>query len=340
VVKPSGKPTPTPATVQLQTTVIAKNLQVPWGLAFLPDGRALVSERDTGQLVIVDTSGKITEVQHIDEGGSGEGGLLGIALSPTYKMDMLVYAYYTTAEDNRVVRFQLGETPQVILKGIPAAENHNGGRIAFGPDGKLYIGTGDATNRPNAQDKQTLGGKILRINPDGSIPPDNPFPGSPIYSYGHRNVQGLAWDAHGQLYATEFGQDTFDEVNKIVAGGNYGWPEVEGTGDDSRYINPITTFRTSEASPSGATFLNNGAIPQWEDNFFLASLKGNRLWRLTISADGTVTDREELLKGQYGRLRLVTQAPDGSLWVLTNNRDGRGDPVPDDDRILRIGPAQ
>jgi glucose/arabinose dehydrogenase len=204
----------------------------------------------------------------------------------------------------------------------------------------LYIGTGDASSRNEAQNLQSLSGKILRITPDGRVPADNPFPHNLVYSYGHRNVQGLAWDGRGQLYATEFGQNSFDEVNRIVAGGNYGWPEVEGDRADTRFIRPVTTFRVAEASPSGAAFLKDGALAQWEGNLFVAGLRGERLWRLVMRSDGSVTQREALLQGAYGRLRHVAQAPDGSLWVLTSNRDGRGSPSADDDRILRLGPAE
>jgi glucose/arabinose dehydrogenase len=326
-------------TGQVQTRVIATGLQAPWGLAFLPDGRALVSERDSGRLVSIDPSGTVREVQRLHADGTGEGGLLGITLSPGYATDGLVYAYYSTAQDNRVVRFRLGEQPQPILTGIPVSSIHNGGRIAFGPDRMLYIGTGDASNRDDAQNLRSLSGKILRIMSDGRMPADNPFPNNLVYSYGHRNVQGLAWDARGQLYATEFGQNSFDEVNRIVPGGNYGWPEVEGDGGDNRSIRPVTTFRVGEASPSGAAILRDGAIPQWEGNLFVAGLRGERLWRLVLGSDGSVTQRETLLQGEYGRLRHVAQAPDGSLWVLTSNRDGRGNPASDDDRILRIAPA-
>jgi len=336
---PATSPTPTSQnSVQIQETVLVSHLSIPWGLAFLPDGRALVSERG-GRIIMVDTAGHVQEVQRIPQQGVGEGGLLGIALSPDYSNDKLIYAYFSTDKDNRVVRFQAGGQLEVIFSGIPVAGNHNGGRIAFGPDGLLYIGTGDAATRPNAQNLRSLGGKILRIAPDGKIPADNPFPGSAIYSYGHRNVQGLTWDSTGQLYATEFGQNTFDEVNKILPGKNYGWPEVEGMGNDKRFTNPLITFATSDASPSGATFLTKGAIPQWEGDFFLAALRGTRLWRIRFAPDGRVVEKEPLLLNTYGRLRLVTQAPDGSLWILTNNRDGRGTPVDEDDRIIRLGPA-
>jgi glucose/arabinose dehydrogenase len=326
--------------VEVETTVIASGLEAPWGLAFLPNGDALVTERDSGRVLSVDPSGNVEEIQRLPEGGVGEGGLMGIALSPDYESDELVYAYYTTGQDNRVVRFRLGEEHEPILTGIPVNSFHDGGRIAFGPDGLLYVGTGDAGVRGASQDIDSLAGKILRITPDGGVPSGNPFPDNPVYSYGHRNVQGLAWDAQGRLYATEFGQNTYDEVNLIVPGGNYGWPIVEGAGGEPEYIDPISTFSTTEASPSGAEILKGGAIPQWEGSFFMAGLRGQRLWRLGLDERGAVTEREELLLNAAGRLRHVAQAPDGSLWVLTSNRDGRGTPIRDDDRILRLGPAR
>jgi glucose/arabinose dehydrogenase len=325
--------------VEVASSVVAANLEAPWDLAFLPNGDALVSERDTGRLLRVDGSGDVREVQRLPATGVGEGGLLGIAVSPDYEDDGLVYAYYSTATDNRVARFALGEEPEPILTGIPVASYHNGGRISFGPDGMLYVGTGDAGDTASSQDRDSLAGKILRITPEGDVPGDNPLPDNPLYSYGHRNVQGLAWDESGNLYATEFGQDRFDEVNRIEPGENYGWPEVEGEGGEPEYVDPISTWSTSEASPSGAAILKNGAIPQWEGDFFMAALRGERLWRLELAGNGTVSGREQLLRGEAGRLRHVAQAPDGSLWVLTSNRDGRGDPVPDDDRILRLAPA-
>ncbi len=325
--------------VEIEPSVLVTGLEAPWDLVFTPNGDALVTERDSGRLLSVDSSGNTEELQQLPAGGTGEGGLLGLALSPDYKNDGLIYAYYTTNEDNRVTRFRLGEEPEPIVTGIPVRSFHNGGRMAFGPDGLLYIGTGDGGDTSNSQNLSSLGGKILRVTPDGGVPSENPFSGSPVYSLGHRNVQGLAWDEEGQLYASEFGQNTYDEVNRIEPGGNYGWPIVEGTGGDPNYIDPIATFTTDEASPSGAEILKNGAIPQWEGNFFMAGLRGQRLWRLALDESGNVVEREALLQGQAGRLRHVVQAPDGSLWVLTNNRDGRGSPIPSDDRILRLAPA-
>ena len=330
--------------VEVQTTVIATDLEVPWGIAFLPDGDALFTERDSGILLRMEASGQMEEVQTLPTRGFGEGGSLGLAVSPDYEDDRYVYAYYTTDRDNRVVRFRLGEEPEPILTGIPFNTYHDGGRIAFGPDGMLYIATGDAGDPSNAQDRNSLGGKILRLEPDGSIPQDNPFPNSPVYSYGHRNVEGLAWDREGRLYASEFGSSLYDEVNLIRPGENYGWPEFEGDGGEEAtaagYVNPITTWSTDEASPSGAEILENGAIPQWEGDLFVAALRGERLWRLELGPDGNVVARDQLLRDEIGRIRNVVQAPDGSLWVTTSNLDGYGSPVSDqDDRILRLSPA-
>ncbi len=330
-----------PSATRVEVGTVATNLRVPWSFAFLPDGDALVTERDSGRLLRVSPSGETRELQTLPEGGSGEGGLLGIAVSPDYERDRYVYAYYTTQQDNRVVRFRVGERPEAILTGIPVNTYHNGGRIKFGPDGKLYVTTGDAGDTSLSQNRESLGGKILRINPDGSVPVDNPFPNSPIYSYGHRNVQGLAWDAGGQLFASEFGQDTWDEANRIRAGENYGWPEVEGEGGEDRgFVDPITVWPTSEASPSGAEILVDGSIPQWEGDLFVTALRGERLWRLELDDRGNVTGRERLLDGEVGRVRDVAQAPDGSLWVSTSNHDSYGNPVSeDDDRIFRLAPA-
>jgi len=330
-----------PSSARVEVSTLATDLRVPWSFAFLPDGDALVTERDSGRLLRVSPSSEVREVQTLPEGGAGEGGLLGVAVSPEYERDRYVYAYTTTETDNRVVRFRIGEDPEPVLTGIPANSYHNGGRIEFGPDGMLYATTGDAGDTANSQDRGSLGGKILRIAPDGSVPKDNPFPNSPVYSFGHRNVQGLAWDAEGQLFASEFGQNTWDEANRIEAGENYGWPEVEGEGgEDQGFVDPITVWPTSEASPSGAEILVDGAIPQWEGDLFVTALRGESLWRLELDDRGTVTGRERLLEGEVGRVRDVVQAPDGSLWVSTSNHDSYGNPVSeDDDRILRLAPA-
>ena len=326
--------------VEVEISVIATDLEVPWGISFLPNGEALFTERDSGRLLRMSAAGDVEEVQTLPTRGYGEGGSLGLAVSPDYERDGYVYAYYTTDIDNRVVRFRLGEEPEPILTGIPFNSYHDGGRIAFGPDGMLYIATGDAGDPSSSQDRDSLAGKILRLTPDGGIPEDNPFPSSPVYSYGHRNVEGLAWDEEGRLFASEFGQDAFDEVNLIRPGENYGWPYVEGEGGEGEgYVDPIVVWSTSEASPSGAEVLKNGAIPQWEGDLFVAALRGERLWKLELGPDGNVVGQDQLLRDDFGRIRNVVQAPDGSLWVTTSNRDGRGDPAPQDDRILRLAPA-
>lgn len=311
--------------------VVAAGLDTPWGLAFLPDGSALVAERDTGRVLQVAPGAAPTEVAVLsDVRASGEGGLLGLAVSPDYAQDELVFAYFTSARDNRVMRFRLGEAPQVILEGIARANIHNGGRLAFGPDGMLYVSTGDAGSPARAQDPSSLNGKILRIQPDGSPAPGNPDPASPVWSLGHRNVQGLTWDASGRMFAPEFGQNTWDEVNEIVAGGNYGWPDVEGPGDGGgRFVAPLVTWRTSQSSPSGAAVVG--------DALYVAALRGQRLWRIPI-VPGGLGEPEAVIDGDLGRLRTVALAPDGALWVTTSNRDGRGDPARDDDRILRFAP--
>jgi glucose/arabinose dehydrogenase len=308
---------------------LVTGLDVPWGLAFLPDGSALVSERDSARIRQVTASGQVTEVGTVpDVVAQNEGGLLGLAVPPG---SPTVFAYLTTAEDNRVVRMSfdggaLGQ-PEVVIDGIPKAGNHNGGRLAFGPDGMLYVSTGDATQPDRAQDLESLGGKILRLSPDGAVPADNPFAGSPVFSYGHRNVQGLAFDQDGRLWASEFGQNTWDELNLIEAGGNYGWPVVEGVGDDDRFIEPVAQWPTDEASPSGIAYVR--------DTVFLASLRGERLWQVPVP-DGVAGTPTEFAPGEFGRLRAAALAPDGSLWVLTNNTDGRGEPRDGDDRILRV----
>jgi glucose/arabinose dehydrogenase len=311
---------------------IATGLHVPWGIAFLPGGDVLVSERTTGDIVRIPAGGGTPQtVMHLPDVDvdAGEGGLLGIAVSPDYARDGLVYAYATTARDNRIVRFQLGGTVEPVLIGIDAGFVHDGGRIAFGPDGKLYAGTGE-TGRPRlAQDLGSLNGKILRLNPDGSVPDDNPFPGSPVWTYGHRNVQGLAWDRAGRLWASELGQDRWDEVNLIRKGRNYGWPAVEGKGGTrgGRFTNPLVTWRTSEASPSGDAVVGG--------NLYVAALAGEALWRVPLRGARAGKPRR-LYHGRWGRLRTVVRAPDGSLWLATSNTDGRGDPRAGDDRIVSV----
>ncbi|WP_044384178.1 PQQ-dependent sugar dehydrogenase [Streptomyces cyaneogriseus] len=318
---------------------VATGLDSPWGLAPLPDGDLLVSSRDEATITRVDArSGEKTELGEVPGvAPSGEGGLLGIALSPGYASDRMVYAYFTSASDNRVVRMlydedkpagrQLG-APDTVFKGIPKGVVHNGGRIAFGPDRMLYVGTGESGDTGLSQDKESLGGKILRLTAEGEPAPGNPFPDSPVYSYGHRNVQGLAWDARQRLFASEFGQDTWDELNAVEPGDNYGWPEAEGRSDESAFHDPLAQWSTEDASPSG---LAHAAGSLWA-----AGLRGERLWRVPLKGTGAAADPQSFLKGEYGRLRTVVAAGGDKLWLVTSNTDGRGDPAKGDDRILEL----
>ena len=317
--------------VRVEST-IAQDLEVPWGLAFLPNGSALVTERDRGTISLVDRN-DVREVGRIEETApNSEGGLLGLAVSPDFERDQRVFAYVTTAEDNRVVSMSfdgqsLGE-PTPILTGIPKGEIHNGGRLAFGPDGCLYVSTGETGDSSLSQDDQSLGGKILRITADGEPAPGNPDPGSPIWTKGHRNVQGLAFDAEGRLWASEFGSDVWDEVNRIQGGNNYGWPAAEGDSNLEGYVDPQVQWDPAVASPSSVAYAAG--------SLWVASLRGERLWQVPVKPDGTLGQPTPHFVGAYGRLRTVVTAPDGSLWLGTSNQDGRGDPVPEDDRLLQI----
>jgi glucose/arabinose dehydrogenase len=306
---------------------VVTGLSVPWAIAFLPGGDALVTERDTARLLRVSPAGKITVLGRISEARpDGEGGLLGVAVK-----DQQVFLYYTADQDNRIVRYQLGGNglgnEQLLVQGIPKGGIHNGGRLAFGPDGYLYATTGETGDRDLAQQLDSLGGKILRMTVDGAPAPGNPF-GTLVYSYGHRNVQGLAWDPKGRLYASEFGANTYDEVNLIRPGANYGWPEVEGKGNDDRFVNPILTWSTAEASPSGMAY-EDGSL-------WVGALGGERLWQIPLGQDGSPGKPVANFTGRYGRIRAVTAAPDGTLWVGTSNKDGRGTPRRGDDRILSV----
>lgn len=338
---PSSSPTATESTEAVTTKppkvlgTIATGLAAPWGLDFLPDGDAIVTERDTRRVLRIggERPHRVTELGTIDAAApQGEAGLLGVAVSPTFDEDRFVFLYVSTAEDNRVVRATLRGnrlgTPEPILTGIPNGFRHDGGRLEFGPNGYLYVTTGEIGEPDRAQDREDLAGKILRITPDGDPAPGNPFD-SPVWSWGHRNVQGLAF-VDDQLWASEFGDQTFDELNRIRAGDNYGWPEVEGEGGtDQGFTDPQVTWGTDEASPSGLAYAGG--------HLWLAALKGERLWRVDLE-DGEATNPTPYFVGDYGRMRTVVTAPDGRLWLTTSNRDGRIDPREGDDRILVIRP--
>ncbi|MBW0103778.1 sorbosone dehydrogenase family protein [Pseudonocardia sp. KRD291] len=316
--------------------VLASGLEVPWGVSFLPDGNALVTERETARILRVAPGGQVTPVGTVaGVVARGEGGLLGIAVSPRFATDRTVAVYYTSGSDNRVVALRVaadgtvdGAAQRVLVAGINAGSVHNGGGLAFGPGGMLHIGTGEAGRRSPSQDRDDLGGKILRVTPDGAPAPGNPF-GTPVLSLGHRNVQGIAFGPGGRVYAAEFGQNTVDELNLITPGANYGWPDVEGIGDRPDLTNPLLTWPTDEASPSGMAAAG-GAL-------WMSALRGERLWQIPLTADGAPGEPRALLDGRFGRIRAVTATPDGSaLWVTTSNRDGRGSPGPDDDRIVVV----
>jgi glucose/arabinose dehydrogenase len=314
---------------------VATGLEVPWGLAFLPNGDAVVTERDSARVVTISgTDHEVTEVGHVgDAAPQGEGGLLGVAVSPAFDQDHTLYFYASSDDDNRIVTAtltgdQLSATKPVFT-GIPLGAIHDGGRLAFGPDGMLYASTGETGNPDLAQDRDSLGGKILRLTPQGKPAPGNPF-GTAVWSFGHRNVQGLAF-VDGQLWASEFGQSTFDELNRIDAGANYGWPVHEGTGGAAEgYTDPQATWGTDVASPSGLAFAG--------DALWMAALRGNRLWKIPVT-DQTAGQPEAYFVGEYGRMRTVVTAPDGNLWLTTSNRDGRGSPSDDDDQILVVSPT-
>lgn len=314
------------------TTVVADGLEAPWSVVRTGDGaEALISERDSARVLELTADGTVREagtVAGVRHGG--EGGLLGLAL---HQGDLFVYS---TAEDgNRVQRFSLsgepgsvtlGDDPVTILDGLPANTFHDGGRIAFGPDDMLYVSVGDAGDRSSAQDPDSLAGKILRVTPDGDVPDDNPAAGSPVWSSGHRNVQGMGWAADGTMFASEFGEDTWDELNVIEPGADHGWPEVEGVGGEDRgFVDPVQQWSTDEASPSGLAVVG--------DTVFVANLRGEVLRGVPASDPSSST---EYFGGEFGRIRTVLEGPDDTLWFVTNNTDGRGEPRDGDDRIVSV----
>lgn len=339
---PSGRATadapPAKGSVKVVRTV-AEGLDSPWGLAPLPGGGLLVSSRDEGTILLVDEeTGEKTELGEVPGvSPAGEGGLLGIAVSPEYASDHMIYAYFTSGSDNRIVRMlhdadkpegeRLG-APDTILRSIPKGTNHNGGRLAFGPDKMLYASTGERYEGELAQDKESLGGKILRMTPEGEPAPGNPFDDSLVYSWGHRNVQGLAWDGEQRLWASEFGQDTWDELNLIEPGGNYGWPDAEGKAGESDFVDPVAQWKVADASPSGIAFA--------EGSVWMAGLRGERLWRVPLKGTETSADPQAFLTGECGRLRTVVAAGGDRLWLTTSETDGRGSPGDGDDKILEL----
>ncbi|MGW0701849.1 PQQ-dependent sugar dehydrogenase [Streptomyces sp. NPDC002867] len=339
---PSASPAPSgpPAKGSVKVvSTLTEGLQSPWGVAALPGGDLLVASRDEGTITRVSADGgKQTEIGSVPGvAPGGEGGLLGLAVSPSFASDQQVYAYFTTASDNRIARMlyderkppgqQLG-APDTVLRGIPKGVIHNGGRIAFGPDKMLYAGTGETGETGLAQDKESLGGKILRMTPDGQPVHGNPEADSVVYSYGHRNVQGLAWDSEKRLWAAEFGQNTWDELNLVEPGKNYGWPAAEGKAGKAGFVDPVAQWRTADASPSGIAYA--------EGSIWMAGLRGERLWRIPLSGAEPSAEPQPFLEEEYGRLRTVLSAGGNQVWLVTSETDNRGTPEPGDDRILRL----
>jgi len=332
---------PTGSVTVLRT--LAAGLDVPWGLALLPDrSGVLVTTRDDGRVRRVDLStGRATSVGHVpgvvsNVAQQGEAGLLGIAVGPRFASDRTLFVYFSTANDNRIATIaydptapagqQLG-APRVIVRGIPHGVHHNGGRLAFGPDGYLYATTGEAGNRPLAQDRSSLGGKILRMTTSGQPAPGNPF-GTLVWSYGHRNVEGITWDAAGRLWSSEFGDHLHDELNLIRKGGNYGWPQTEGMTSEPGIVSPVEQWSPDANSPSGIAIAAGSA--------WLGGLKGERLWRVPLDGARPAAAPQAFLDGRYGRLRSVLALDDRTLLVTTSNRDGRTSPRAGDDRILVV----
>ncbi|MFC1988565.1 PQQ-dependent sugar dehydrogenase [Chloroflexota bacterium] len=342
----------TPAAIQ-DVEVVAAGLDTPWAIDFATDGRIFLTERP-GRVRIIKNGRLLDEPWFaVDIARGGESGLLGLALDHHFGQNRFVYLAYTYRDENgrfrnRLVRLKddpsndKGEVDRILVDGVLGASNHDGGRVRFGPDDKLYWTTGDAQDAELAQDLTSLNGKILRLNTDGTVPGDNPFPGSMIYSYGHRNPQGLAWQPGTEhLYATEHGPSGFqgsgqDEVNYIQAGNNYGWPAITGDEVQEGMVSPVIQSGRSETwAPGGAAFVVGGP---WDGSLLFVGLRGQTLYRLSldINEPEKALYFDRLLSGEYGRLRDVAQGPDGAIYILTSNRDGRGNPEKDDDKVLRL----
>ncbi|MGY5147703.1 MAG: PQQ-dependent sugar dehydrogenase [Candidatus Nitrosopumilus sp. bin_7KS] len=342
--------------IGVKVEIVADNLTIPWSIDWLPDETILFTERN-GNLRIIQ-HGILFDEPLLSLGVGGvEGGMLGIAVDPKYSENNFIYLYYTYNEllstSNKLVRYQLSDgilvedkilLDKILLDKIPGGPFHDGGRIQFGPDGKLYITTGEAGQPNLSQDLNSLGGKILRINSDGTIPDDNPWENSPVYSFGHRNPQGIDWDKSGNLFATEHGPSGWrgiahDEINQIIAGANYGWPHIIGDEEKENMQNPILHSGEDTWAPSGSEFYQGDKIPQWTGKYFVATLRGNHLHMIEFNLqNNSVTSHEKLFQDEFGRLRDVQTGPDGFLYILTSNQDGRGSPKINDDKILRIVP--
>lgn len=322
-------------------TIIARDLEIPWDIAFLPQGGMLVTER-TGHVIEIDKDAVQHEIPVEGVKRGGEGGLLGIVLHPDFAQNHLLYLYMSTPgtgsqTQNQVVRYRYENNAlnkdKIIIDKIPGAIYHDGGRMEFGPDQLLYITTGDATTSHIAQDINSLGGKILRVNDDGSIPKDNPF-GTAVYSYGHRNPQGITWDEQGRLWSTEHGRSGalsgYDEVNLIHAGANYGWPVAQGEKEVAGMISPVLQSGASTTwAPASLVYLNG--------RLFFGGLLGESLYEAILDND-KISQLKTHFKGEFGRIRTVRLGEDNMLYLTTSNRDGRGDASAGDDKIIRVNP--
>lgn len=341
-----------PGWVDYEFEVLATNLDIPWELVFLPDGDMLITERPGTVRLMQDGELQEEPVLVFDDvvhERGAEGGLLGMTLHPGFQTNRWIYFYYTYEEAdewrNRVVRYVLDEDMQftdreVIINDIPGAFTHNGGRIKFGPDAKLYVTVGDAQRQEHAQNPDVLVGKILRLNDDGTVPADNPYDNSPVYAVGLRNPQGLSWHPRTwQLYASQHGPTGNDEFNRIVPGANYGWPDMEGFEGDERdeFTLPVLASGEDTWAPSGATFYDGDVFPQWRNEYLVAGLRSVTLHRINL--EGDEPEIGPIMQGEFGRLRTISQGPDGLLYLLTSNRDERTEPAEDDDRLIRIIPV-
>jgi len=330
----------TPAFAELNVDVMVDGLNNPWEIVFGPDGDIYFTERD-GRIWKIEEFGEAKVIETFTKSGSYEGGTLGLALHPEFEKNKKIYVYQTNLEmeffQNKVFSFTVDDDMltdrQIIIDDIPGALWHDGGRIAFGPDGKLYITTGDAVNPGWSQDLSSLAGKILRINPDGTIPDDNPFDSSPIFSYGHRNPQGIAWSSDGLLVSSEHGPSGemgygHDEINVIVKGKNYGWPKVVGDSSDVTLVNPIIHSGEQTWAPSGMVYFDSNKIPSLDGKFLVGALRGQHLMVVDVAEDGSLISAEKLFEGDFGRIRTAQTGTDGVLYLLTANGDN--------DKIIRI----
>jgi glucose/arabinose dehydrogenase len=340
---------------EVRVEEVARDLEIPWAIAFASDGRMFFTERPGRVRVMRRGAAPRRYLDLSNVAHQGEGGLMGLALHPQFPRTPFLYLMYTTGTGvNRVSRFRdAGDTAgneEVLLDGIAAAQYHDGGALAFGPDGMLYVGTGDARMPPTAQDRRSLNGKILRLTPDGKVPADNPFPGSPVYAYGLRNVTGLAWHpTTRELWAASHGPSGEfpgllfrDSVYIVRKGGNHGWPLVVGTTDRAGIVSPVLYYPEAAVPPGGSIFYTGSLFPQFRDNYFLATLRSEHLQRVVVDQGRRIAAIERWWPGKFGRLRAIAQGPEGAIYFSTSNQDGRAPfgPAPGSDFIYRIVPAR